>query len=262
MPRRLNKPRTVHPATPSFAASQSVTRHQHLTSAALCTSKAAAAHAPAAFNLHSRAICSGLVQRAVSPAGGTGRPAFSRGILGRRPMKPFAVTSPNPHIPGDTDGVFSPDGRWIAFRRTVGDSVEDLYIAPMPAIHSPIPEAKRITSDNRSIGGHAWTPDRRAIVLASERASGSYGLWSVPLSGGKMTRLTQAGIVAVRPAISRRGDRLAYESVVNDSNIWQLDLEARTAPKLVIASTMIDTSPQISPDGTQRRLSEQPHGQQ
>jgi Tol biopolymer transport system component len=164
------------------------------------------------------------------------------------------VTAPNPRIPGDTDAAFSADGRMIAFRRSVATSVEDLYIAPVPAPSSrqPVPESqiKRLTFDDRAIGGHAWAPDARSIVAASQRAGSTYALWRVPLSGSKPTRLTQAGIVVVRPAISKRGDRLAFESVINDSNIWTLETQGGGAARFLMGSTMVETSPQVSPDGS------------
>jgi Tol biopolymer transport system component len=177
-------------------------------------------------------------------------------LIGARNGEKRRLTMPDPHISGDTDAVFSPDGNWIAFRRTVGPGVDDLYIAPAPAPDSsgrgPLPanSLKRLTFDNTSIDGHAWTPDGRSIVLASKRGGGSYGLWRIAVSGSKPARLTQAGIVAVRPAISILGNRLAYESVINDSNIWELDIKSAVATRLLIASTMLDTSPQYSPDGT------------
>lgn len=163
------------------------------------------------------------------------------------------LTAPEAHSIGDTDAVFSPDARWIAFRHTAGPSVEDLYVLPAPSLSSrepaPAGEYLRLTSDGRPIGGHAWTPDSSSIILSSRRGDGTYGLWLVPLSAGKPRRLTQAGVVAVHPAISPHGDFLAYESVINDSNIWALDLAGKNAPRRVVASTLLDASPQFSPDG-------------
>lgn len=184
----------------------------------------------------------------------TPQSAAALALIAVATLQKRGVTAPDPHITGDTDGTFSPDGRWIAFRRTVGPGVEDLYLAPAPGPEDPQPvpasRIRRLTFDNESISGHAWTADGRSIVVASKRGGGASGLWRFSLSGGKPVRLTQVGIVAVYPAISKGGHRLAYESVVNDSNIWELDLHSGGAARVVVASTMLDTSPQYSPDGT------------
>jgi Tol biopolymer transport system component len=156
------------------------------------------------------------------------------------------LTSPPSNSRGDTDPAFSPDGRAIAFRRTISDYVEDIYTVPV----AESPDAvKRVTFDNRGIGGHAWAADGMSIIAASTRAAATHSLWRFPLSGGTPSRLTGAGIVAIRPAVSRSGDRLAFESLINDSNIWELDTGSGAPAKRIIASTMLDTSPQYSPDG-------------
>lgn len=176
------------------------------------------------------------------------------------------VTAPDPRIAGDTDGAFSPDGQHIAFRRTTSASVEDLYIALMPGRWSRGPakdaELTRVTFDHRAIGGHAWALDGNSLVVASQRGGSTYSLWRISLSGNKPVRLTEPGINAVRPVISKRGNRLAYESIIFDSNIWQLAIanennhtargqtgKAGSAAHRVIDSTMAETSPQFSPDG-------------
>ena len=162
------------------------------------------------------------------------------------------VTAPGAHLAGDTDATFSPDGRFIALRRTISASVEDLYIAPAPsaATHLPLNDSdlKRVSFDNQGIGGEAWSPDGRSLIAASQRA-GTFSLWRFSRSGGTPVRLTEAGIVAIHPAASKKGNRLAYESFINDSNIWQFSPEQPASkPKLVIQSVMGDTSPQFSPD--------------
>jgi Tol biopolymer transport system component len=157
------------------------------------------------------------------------------------------LTNPPPASRGDTDAAFSPDGRLIAFRRTVSTGIEDLYTVPVAeGAGAPV---KRVTFDDRGIYGHAWAPDGNSIIAASTRVAGTHSLWRFSFSGGAPSRLTGAGIDAVNPAVSRSGGKLAFESLVNDSNIWELDLGSGAAAKRIIDSTMLDTSPQYSPDG-------------
>src|SRR5262249_39937496 len=60
------------------------------------------------------------------------------------------------------------------------------------------------------------------------------------------------------PAVSRQGNRLAYNVSFFDSNIWRLDrsgtagvaaADRQSAPTRLISSTRQDHSPQFSPDG-------------
>ena len=85
-------------------------------------------------------------------------------------------------------------------------------------------------------------------------------LWRIPARGSSADAPQQlAGVTegAVNPAISRPAAgapvRLAYERQVIDTNIWLAELnesgrlQQRTTP--LIASTRLDITPQISPDG-------------
>ncbi|HZU27875.1 MAG TPA: hypothetical protein VFA04_20255 [Bryobacteraceae bacterium] len=156
------------------------------------------------------------------------------------------ITSPPASISGDTDPVFSPDGKLVAFRRTVMDSTDDLYVVTVSDQHR---EPKRITFDNQAIEGHAWVPDGQSIVAASRRLGGTHNLWEFPVSGGSPTLLTQADESVAQPAASHHGGWLAWGTQIFDANIWALPLDGAGAARRVIASTMLDTSPQLSPDG-------------
>jgi Tol biopolymer transport system component len=164
------------------------------------------------------------------------------------------ITAPPRTIPGDTEPTFSPDGRMIAFRRSTGINVEDIYVVPTPSPSSELPlqdnELRRVTFDNRGIWGHTWSADGRALVVASCRAGSRHSLWRFPIYGGEPSRLTQPDDgSALLPAVSRAGNRLAYVKDFSDENIWQVALSPGAAARAVISSTMLDSSPQLSPDG-------------
>jgi Tol biopolymer transport system component/DNA-binding winged helix-turn-helix (wHTH) protein len=160
----------------------------------------------------------------------------------RRPL-----TSPPPGSVGDTGPQFSPDGNSIAFRRTTSSSVNDLYVIPVEG-----GEARRITSDNAFIPGHAWTPDGREIIFVSRRL-GSKTLWRISLATGGLKPILGIGTDAYFIAISRQKHRLAYSAWFADANIWRMTLGRPAVegenPVPVIASTLQDLSPQYSPDG-------------
>ena len=175
-------------------------------------------------------------------------------LLSLATAEPQRLTDPDSRIPGDTEPSFSPDGRTIAFRHSIGNAVDDIYLAPMPAAGTSLPlrssHLKRLTFDNRGIDGHTWAPDGRSLIVSSTRGAGIHSLWRFRLSGGPPVRLSEAGLDAVQPSASLHGHRLAYVTEINDQNIWQ-DSIPTSAARVLIASTLLDSSPQFSPDGSQ-----------
>lgn len=176
---------------------------------------------------------------------------FSLYLLSVETLEKRSLTSA-PTSFGDTQPAFSPDGRWVAFVRMGNITTGDLYLQPVAG-----GEPRRLTHENRLINGLAWTADSSAMVFSSNRA-GSFNLWRVALAGGAVEAVAIAGKGVHYPAISRQGNRLAYNESFLDSNIWRLEgpgaAEARAAgrralPARLIFSTREDHSPQFSPDG-------------
>lgn len=166
------------------------------------------------------------------------------------------LTSPPAGIPGDTDGVISPDGRTLAFSRvavdTVGWMASDVYAVSLAGDYSPQGRPKRLTFDNTQLAGIAWTANSREIVFSSRRG-GSPALWRMAVSGSALPKplLLSQGQNAVYPAISRQGSRLAYtQRVAAAANIWRMNLlDPSQAPTALIPSSRWEFSPQYSPDG-------------
>ena len=159
---------------------------------------------------------------------------------------------------GDTNPTFSPDGRTLAFIRTI-DLRPELYLLRVSDAVQPVGEAKRIPLGQVRCFAPAWTEDAREIVISS----GGQGLWRIGVSGsdtrsGQPARLP-FGDNAQCPAISRRGHRLAYADGFVHSSIWRMAApggpSARDVPKArsfnrsFISSTRGDIFPHFSPDG-------------
>ncbi len=171
------------------------------------------------------------------------------------------ITSPPPDIAGDGAISVSPDGRTLAFTRTITGLVNgDIYAIPLrdnaPASDAP----RRITFDSSRILGHGWSEDGRDLVFASNRG-GRVELWRTDAFGSnKPIRLTGAGessdslrtTMQSYPALSRRGHRLVYtQPTVVGPDIRRLGLDdAGQAAVRLISSTRGEFSPQYSPDGT------------
>src|SRR5262249_16808700 len=125
------------------------------------------------------------------------------------------LTSPPEHWAGDTQPIFSPDGQMLAFVRVSSDAgIGELYVMPVGG-----GEPTRLTFDNDSMWGLAWTPDGRSIVFSSDRG-GTYGLWRIAITGGEPERVGVGSDYAVAPTISRQGYRLAYANRFTTTSTW------------------------------------------
>ncbi len=166
------------------------------------------------------------------------------------------VTFPGPGQ-NDVDPSFSFRGRQLAFTRDVGRGVSANYITAldshMSASSPTLLPVETTGFANLSCSLPVWTPDNREIIFTSNRG-GLNRLWSVTLHRPDKARMLAAlGNYVSNPAISAHG-QIAYEHVTLRINIWRLDVKALSegrsaAPAQVTASTRLEDSPQISPDG-------------
>ena len=154
------------------------------------------------------------------------------------------LTHAAPHV-ADIDARYSWDGKVIAFRRCIGSSVDDIYV--IPAIGG---RARRLTNDLRRIRGLTWSSEGRSLIVASNRASALTSLWRVFLDSRPAVELTTPVVHASAPAVARGVKRLAFVSEVNDVNIWKAPVNGSAPAVQVVASTYLDSSPDVSSDGT------------
>jgi YD repeat-containing protein len=157
------------------------------------------------------------------------------------------VTAPAAGAAGDSYPAFSPDGKTLAFLRSSSRATTDLYLLRLDG-GAP----RRLTFDNTSILGLAWTSDSREIIFSSRRGGSIYSLWQIPVVGGAPERLPTIGQNVVSPAISRQGNHLVYTETLDDQNIWRLECDAAGragAATSLISSTLGDNGPDYSPDG-------------
>jgi Tol biopolymer transport system component/DNA-binding winged helix-turn-helix (wHTH) protein len=152
------------------------------------------------------------------------------------------LTLPPPDSVGDHSPRVSPDGGHVAFVRTVGGGVSDVYVVPIDG-----GAVRRVTSDDGDLQGVDWTANGRALVYASDRA-GSYGLWQVPFDGGEPRLLAGGAARLKHPSSSAAGSMVAYESWSYEINLWESDGEG--VRPVVRTSEQWNLYPQPSPDGT------------
>lgn len=107
--------------------------------------------------------------------------------------------------------VFSPDGRWIAYRGEV-DGNYDVYVIPAEG-----GEPRRLTYHPGADEPVGWTPDGKKVLFTSTRESYAnfQRLYTAPLEGGWQGALPMWR--AVEGAYSPDGSRVAYVP----NNKWQ-----------------------------------------
>ncbi|MBS1813310.1 MAG: PD40 domain-containing protein [Acidobacteria bacterium] len=167
------------------------------------------------------------------------------------------MTSPPPGWEGDMDPAWSPDGRFVAFIRASESAVRDIYL--LPASGS---QPRKLTNDARDIDSITWSSDSNSVIFSSDRG-GKFALWKVGISGGEPSRLPVGVEDAYQPAMDRSGKRLAY---TQSSALWSISGIALRGNEHtlnpVISSTLQDSAPSFSPDGTHFAFQSWRSGQQ
>jgi len=141
----------------------------------------------------------------------------------------------------DLDAHYSPDGRWIAFRRGVSP-YSDLFVMP-----SSGGDVRKITNISARIFGYTWMSDNRTLIYSSN-LHGPYALYTLDVASGRTQAL---GISpAAFPHASRTGDAVVYEIVRTQDKLTVMPLAGGSAAShLVAPSTGSDYSPALSPSG-------------
>lgn len=161
------------------------------------------------------------------------------------------ITSPPEHWDGDIGPAFSPDGRKVAFVRAIEAAIRDVYV-----MNADGSDLHRVTFDNRYVESLTWDVDGRSIIFSSDRG-GRPSLWRLALEkGAAPERIEVGGEDATGPAVAAKGNRLAYSQSKSNWSIMQVALKG-SAPKAaasrlkpLLSSTLQDSSPHYSPDGS------------
>lgn len=108
----------------------------------------------------------------------------------------------------NTFPMLSPDGRRLAFRRMVGESNSEVFVANADG-SSP----RNLTSHPAFDGWPAWSPDGRRIAFASNRGS-AYQIWVMDADGGNVRLVANTEGRATVPRWTPDGRRIAFTNCV------------------------------------------------
>ncbi len=153
---------------------------------------------------------------------------------------------------GDSGPSVSPNGKYVAFTRGLTNSQGELFLLRLTKDWKADGAPRKVSKDGDVSRGSAWTADSQEIVYEVRTAQSNGNLVRVRIQEDLPTesrRLEGVGERSSDPAISPKGDRLAYSQSSFDPNIWKLDLEDGKTLVRTIASTSRDYEPRLSPDG-------------
>ena len=138
----------------------------------------------------------------------------------------------------DVDARYSPDGRWIAFRRGLRPS-GDFWIVPATG-----GQARQLTFLGSRIRGFDWTRDGSALVFSSNH-DGEQALYTVDVADGRIQSL---GVQPAQfPSAARGRDTVVYEIARVRTQLARLPLDGKSPATELLPSTANDSLPALSP---------------
>ena len=143
----------------------------------------------------------------------------------------------------DIDPGYSPDGRWIVFRRSI--SLSDLW--KMPAAGG---KPQRLTHVKSDIRGWDWLPDGSGLIFSY--IGNDAGMFRYDIASGEVVHLAMDEI-GMFPDIARNAPSLAFTVDQSTAGIFRFTLPAAPGGKVdkerVFPSSRSDMLPSVSPDG-------------
>jgi len=143
----------------------------------------------------------------------------------------------------------SPDGRWLAYLEAAQLwNTGEVFVVPLGPDGTPRGAPRQITRLGLTVIGLTWSRDSASVLFgAAFTMDTPRYLWRAWLDPKRQPeRLDIAGDRAAFPAVAPAGNRLAFSRDLADFDIWRYSTDG-TLDRL-IASSLLEVSPQFSPD--------------
>jgi Tol biopolymer transport system component/DNA-binding winged helix-turn-helix (wHTH) protein len=158
------------------------------------------------------------------------------------------ITNP-PRPAFDTTPAFSADGNRLAWSGCRVQFSCDIYVQEFGKDGAVRGSPHQVTRQSAEIYGITWERDGRSLVYSAAHTIRTPYLWRTAADGRHSPqRLEIAGPMAYFPSASPVENRLVFEKSLVDMDIWRYRAGAGLEP--LITSSLMDFTPQYSPDGT------------
>ncbi len=146
-------------------------------------------------------------------------------------------------VRNNNDHGISPDGTMLAISDgSHPDRRSRVHIVPISG------GAPRLVTENAPSYWHGWSPDGKTLVFCGER-NGEFDIYSIPVEGGKETRLTDAKGLDDGPEYSPDGEYIYFNSVRTGlMQIWRMKPDGSGQEQITFDESN-NWFPHISPDG-------------
>ena len=137
----------------------------------------------------------------------------------------------------DTNPVYSPDGRFIAFISTRNSEESEIYVMKEDG-----EDEKNVTLKPGSDFDFDWSPDSKSLVFVTDR-DGNPEIYVVSVEGDDPTRLTTNNSLESSPRFSRDGGSILFVSNSDgDSDIFLMRRDGSSQTRIT-ATDEEDVSP-------------------
>ena len=145
----------------------------------------------------------------------------------------------------NNDHVLSPDNQQIAISHSSReDAASRIYLLPISG-GSPV-----LVTEKGPSYLHGWSPDGRRLAYCAERG-GQFDVYTISVSGGPETRLTDLPGMDDGPEYSPDGRRIWFNSTRGGRmQIWRMEADGSN-PTQMVREEANCWFPHISPDGSQ-----------
>ena len=163
--------------------------------------------------------------------------------------EPRRISNPKPPA-FDHSPAFAPDGHGLAYADCTSRYSCDVYVQELGSGYLGQGSPRQITRQGVAIPGLTWSRDGGSLIYSASHSAATLPyLWRTGIDGRQPPqRLEVAGPMAVAPSASPTASRVVFSRSLSDYDIWRYHMNGGMEPFIV--SSLHDSGPQFSPDGT------------